>query len=236
MPKLRPVVYTVLATISLITLASTTHADQEQNRRIRLRYMTPSTFITVLRSFSAESPNLVPKGVTSLGPDDLNHGLLVKADEDGMAKLEELIRLMDVPNSSIRFVLRLMRTTDNPRSAPQVLATAVGETRNNNPRHMPVLAEGKFADLTVTPHVNGDGSISVAVEMDLSAWNGPTTAAEPGRGKYTTTTMIQNGETKFVTSFNQGTFTKPDRFAAQADTLWVDVTPTIVPALPATGR
>ncbi|WP_309708349.1 hypothetical protein [Armatimonas sp.] len=138
-----------------------------ETRILKFKYMQPMDFTLMLadanynytlKTFPAPKPktpsrSLIPSGVESLSPDNLAQELTVRAEPRAIAEIEALQRLLDV---KIR-ELGITFTVDSSKAATR--------TFNNAPTLLSVLAQGKAYALQVTPHLNGNNTVSLAISI-----------------------------------------------------------------------
>ncbi len=138
--------------------------------------LSPSGFVTnadgpaAVASDGTPLPSaaLLPPGIVSLAPDDDARVLRVQGTPEGIAALRNLVRLLDVPRAFVRLSVRLLRVQRG--GARQVLASAEATTGNSVP--VPVtlrIAEPSavVGDViaVISPRINGDGSVTLAVGL-----------------------------------------------------------------------
>ena len=136
---------------------------------------------------------LVPSGVVSLSPDNLKQELVVQAEPGALAELEAFLRLLDVKSKELVVTLLVGD------------AKATAQVENNQRVRLSALAAGKQYLLDVTPHINGDGSVSffvgIPIRDDLVVINWG--SAKAG---------VREGENEFAVTFRRVAFGEPISF------------------------
>jgi hypothetical protein len=190
MSRLRYALSVPLAALALVVAAPVAYAqaqtEGEKLTRIPLTHVKPSAVVAYLRDTTGENPGLLPEGITTLSPDEVNQGLLVKGSEGAVARMKEIAALLDVPATTVRLQVRLLKPTSSevhPTAEPEILAVASVQTTNNTTAPLSLLAGGMFVDLVLTPRVNGNGTIQVS-----------------GKASFTQTARDRNKERKRVSA------------------------------------
>jgi hypothetical protein len=138
-----------------------------ETRVLKFKYMLPMDFTLMLadanynntlKTLPAPKPkmpqrSLIPSGVESLSPDNLKQELTVRAELGAIAELEALQRLLDVKVRELSITL----TVDSSKATTRAF--------NNAPALLSALAQGKAYALQVTPHLNGNNTISLAISI-----------------------------------------------------------------------
>lgn len=225
MLKLRSATSALFVVGTLTLLAPTSYAQNGKSQaapvRIEITYIKPSAVIAYLRDKTGENKGLMPKGIDSLSPDDLNKNLLVTGSAESIARLQEIVRLLDIPTPTVHFLVRILRPTTsetNPVSPPAVVATASSEVQNNGTTPLTILISDISIDLSVTPHVNGDGTVLIS-----------------SRASFTQTTQSKLGDSKRVSTGSATKVVQPGR----GGILFGIVNTEIIPekqVLPGTGQ
>jgi ribosomal protein S8E len=168
----------------LIMLGDPTY-NPTYNPYLHFPYATPQT-----TAKKAPTRTLLPPQIESISPDNLRQELTVTGDSKALAELTELHRLLDIKHKELTLTL----TVDS--------AQATAQTQNNTPTLLSVLVRGKLYTVEVTPHVNGDGSISsnivLSTQEDLTVINWGTAKAgsgvAPDGSLATTFRRVKSGE------------------------------------------
>ncbi|WP_394796033.1 hypothetical protein [Armatimonas sp.] len=151
-----------------------------ETRIFKLKHIPPVAFVTILGdpTYNFQQPamwdakakqqtrTLLPSGLESLSPDNLKQELAAQGDPKALDELRELIRLLDTKARDVTLTL----SVDS--------STATVQATNNNSARLTVVSQGKLYSLDVTPHINGDGSVSLFVgvltseEASVIDWGG----------------------------------------------------------------
>ena len=148
----------------------------KSERSVVLRFIKPSEFMAQLAPGDrADRPviaSLVPIGITSLSPDDTKNSLTITGTPEAVRQIEEIVRLLDVKPREVRLQVRILRAPIMANIAPEaelpesrVVATADAVVRNNAPLNLHAVGEGQLFRVFVTPHINGDRSITLSAEL-----------------------------------------------------------------------
>ena len=108
---------------------------------------------------------MIPKGLTLLVPSDVESSLTVAGTPESISDLKTLLRLLDVQAKEVTAKVRLIRRTSESKEVLELAQFSLATT-NNNPSENPLFVEGKSRSLTLTPHINGDNTISWLVEVE----------------------------------------------------------------------
>ena len=124
------------------------------------------------RSDKRVAASLVPVGITSLSPDDTRNRLTVKGTPEAIKQIENIARLLDIKPRQVRLQVRILRapasasislTGELPES--RVVTTGEAVVRNNAPLNLNAVGDGQLFRVFVTPHINGDQTVSLSAEF-----------------------------------------------------------------------
>jgi hypothetical protein len=137
-----------------------------ETRVLKFNHMQPVDFLLMLAdpTYNPSQPpplassqpqkpkqTLIPPGLVSLSPDNLKQELTVLGDPSMIAELEALRRLLDVKVRELTLTLTVGESK------------AIVPLKNNIMKRITAIAQGKQYTLDVTPHLNGDGTVSFFV-------------------------------------------------------------------------
>ena len=131
------------------------------------RMATPGAFI--LRGTSILSPPApLPEGVDRMSLDDTAMTLTVRGTAGSIAEVRSLLRFLDVPPRAVRLQVRLLRfrfPAGGGTPGVEALSTVTTRATNTVPLPVSVVGERRAFQMRVQPHINGDGSVTVFLEM-----------------------------------------------------------------------
>jgi hypothetical protein len=138
-----------------------------------LRFVSPSEVVAALK---AAAPNSLPTGAADLTPNDRDNTLSVRGSDTAIAKVKELVALLDVAPRTVLVKLRLVRIwfVDDGKMQEYTLGAPLITARSNQPAAVSVSGRGGYA-VALTPRVNGDGSITLTTTLRLDVPVGGTT-------------------------------------------------------------
>jgi hypothetical protein len=136
-----------------------------RTQQLSLKYIKPSVIARTILGAKKEE-NLLPKGLTTLIPNDGDAYLAATGTSESIVELQGLLRLLDVPARKITVKTRLLRRPSEGTVA-QTLAAFSMTLENNNTELITLFIEEERVDLSITGHINGDSSISWLVLYDL---------------------------------------------------------------------
>lgn len=169
------------AAVSLLIVTTARPAFAGENAQgtvtetLRLKYIEPSHFITAvtgttLPSQDAPGQLVLPRGIERLIPDETARTVTVRGTPEGLSKLREMARFMDVAPRRVRLGLRLLRYT-YPAGGKDPIKEEIGalttNAANNTPVNLTAFGDGSLFRIEVTPHVNGDNSVSLRVKLSV---------------------------------------------------------------------
>lgn len=167
----------LLAAVLLIGVVAASARSAAVTETIPLKFAKPSdvvAFFTALREKggvgNAPSPSAVPESVEQMIPNDVDNTLIVRGDAQGVAQVRRLIAFLDVQPRAVRLDLRVLRYTFPANGgAPTVeeIAAPVTQTKNNLAADVAAVGARQTFKLRLTPHVNGDGSVTIAAELGM---------------------------------------------------------------------
>jgi|GEM_PF-2781942 hypothetical protein len=149
---------------------------------IEFTYLRPSAFVAMLVTPGVpvvpEKPDekelsrvaralwLLPEGVEKLSPDDIAGTLTVRGTTAAVDAMRSLVRLLDVASPRVRLNVRVLQDggDSTPGTAGSEVAAVTLETSNNAPVDTAAVGNGYAFQMRLTPHVNGDGSVTVSTQ------------------------------------------------------------------------
>ena len=134
-----------------------------RTERIALRFVRPSEIVAALRA-------VLPTGTAGLTPEDRDNTLSVRGTESGIARVKELVALLDVAPRIVQVKMRLVRIwfVDDGKMQEDVLGKPVITARSNQPAVISVSGRGGYT-VALTPRVNDDGAITLTTTLRFSA-------------------------------------------------------------------
>ena len=124
---------------------------------------------------------IVP-GLTRLSPDDDKGRILVQGSEKALTQLHEIAPLLDVEPRQVSLTARILRvpagtTVSIDPAAPRlrgiVVTTAQAKARNNERVTLYAVGDGKLFHVELTPHVNGDHTVSITMAVADGSQSAP---------------------------------------------------------------
>jgi hypothetical protein len=114
--------------------------------------------------------SVLPRGVERVIPDDRAMTLTVRGTAKAVAEVKQMIGLLDVTPRETLVKLRVVRVRFAPGGGreEETLGTPVVSTLNNKTARVAVSGGLQDWSVEVTPHINGDGSISLLAKLNLS--------------------------------------------------------------------
>ena len=185
------------------TPAAPPAASQTQSQTLILQHIKPSEFVRSLGQYG-----MATSGIVRMSPDDSKGRLLIQGTERDIAKIQEIVHLLDIKPRAAYFTVRLLRVAANAvvaegatRVRGEVVTTANTKGENNARLALYAVGDGKFFTISVTPHINGDGSVTISMQLSdtqTAENNGAETsaAANPPR---TQTRRTPNGSPVIAT-------------------------------------
>jgi hypothetical protein len=175
------------AIVPLVLLATTVglaipvNAVDTVSETIRFEYVTPSEALKSVSegggSTSSTSEAALPQGMKEITPNDGEKTLVLSGTPSAVAEMKTLLRLFDVKPRLVKVRTRLIEVqTSKDFSQRESVVQSFVFTRNNNLTTKKVfdLGESQDIQLVMTPHINGDDSISLAMEITLHKQSNPT--------------------------------------------------------------
>ena len=137
-----------------------------RTERIALRFVRPSEIVAALKAV----PTGLPTGTAGLTPEDRDNTLSVRGTESAIARVKELVALLDVAPRIVQVKMRLIRIwfVDDGKMQEDVLGKPVITARSNQPAVISVSGRGGYT-VALTPRVNGDGTITLTTTLRFSA-------------------------------------------------------------------
>ena len=199
----------------LATATATRDKDVESNT-FTLRWIKPSRFIANLAyPAGPEQPTgdtLMPAGLRRISSDDTTGRVFVQGTPEALAQIQEISRLLDVDPRRVRLSIRILRAPanqvtilgepDQKLRKGEVVSSAAALFQNNEANTLYAFGDGKLFRVPLTPHINGDYSVSVAIDLSslpASVFSVPSLAGikesktELPPQKHIMTRRVQNG-------------------------------------------
>ncbi|HVK06219.1 MAG TPA: secretin N-terminal domain-containing protein [Armatimonadaceae bacterium] len=189
MPQNRSSAALALATLALASFACVTPASaaprqqpsttagrvktdgNQRTETLDLTYVKPSEVVAALATGSKAgeggAPPLLPAGLSRVSPDDAAGTLTVRGSAASIDELREMTRLLDVAPRRVRLNVRILRGTFTGKAVEAVteVAAFTSEVTNNRAGESTAIGDGHIFRARLTPHVNGDGSVSLAASL-----------------------------------------------------------------------
>jgi hypothetical protein len=136
-----------------------------KTQQLSIKHVKPSFVVRQLFGTKKEE-NSLPKGLTTLVPNDGDGSLIVMGTPASIEELQTIVRLLDVQAKVVTAKMRLLQRTSSNKQA-SVLAEFSLNLANNATNEMNLLLESKRVFLSITAHLNGDNTISWLTEREL---------------------------------------------------------------------
>ena len=171
-PRFGSIALFALALTACACAAPVAHAQEAEPTRLPLTYLKPSEFIRLLvETGNGPGDTLVPAGVHTLSPDDVNNLLLVRASDADLKTLRTLIQLLDGPRVLVRVGVRVIRETPSANGkAPakrEVMATGYADIASAQTGELVMVVDGMVFRLGMTPRVLADGRVMLTANTQL---------------------------------------------------------------------
>lgn len=168
----------VASVANLLTASSALAGDGSEGtvtETLRLKHIAPSGFIFVMAgtntsSQGQEAEPLMPRGIERLMPDEAAWTLTVRGTPEGVNRLREMARLMDVASRRVLLPLRILRYTYSETvKAPAIeeVGALTANGTNNATLRLTAFGDGSLFNVEVTPHINGDDSVSIRAALSI---------------------------------------------------------------------
>jgi hypothetical protein len=154
---------------------------------IRLQNLTPSDFITqvstsrkVVSDGIERTESLLPRDIERIDTDDIAGTVTIHGSPDSVQKIQEFVGLLDVPAKRARLharIVRYRRADFSERGVPEVIALGSVATLNNRPASLTLFGAGRLFTARITPHINGDRSVSLVGSLSARMLSEPGTPA-----------------------------------------------------------
>ncbi|MGC4045433.1 MAG: hypothetical protein QM758_16705 [Armatimonas sp.] len=115
-----------------------------------LKYLTPAGVANML---SDDTKLMVPEGIESMTLELKKNSLTFSGTPEALEQMGNLLKLLDKPVRKVKVTLRIVQG--------QKQATTSTEAKNN--KRCQISEPGRY-DFTVMPHINGDDTVSLAIE------------------------------------------------------------------------
>lgn len=123
---------------------------------LRLRHISPREIALRLHTVDAI------EGIQTLQLDDERGRLAVSGSEDSMARIRQLVRLMDVPIVRLKVDVFRVRYTPGPKGLQRtVLSTARLRATGGQPEEVDLIAEGKSCRVALQFHRSSDDTLRI---------------------------------------------------------------------------
>lgn len=134
-------------TMAIIGLSLPAFAETQT---FALKYTTPAAVASML---SDDTKLMLPDGIDSMTLELKKSALTFAGTPEALEQVGSLLKLLDVPTKKVKVTLRIVQG--------QKQATVSTEAKNN--KRCQVADPGRY-EFTLMPHINGDGSVSLAIE------------------------------------------------------------------------
>ena len=180
--------FLILTALLLTASKAAFAAPQTWTVNLPLTNIRPSEFLTLVanswsrEAASARSTSVLPPGVESIVPNDPERRLNVRGTTAGLARMRELIRLMDVRPNTVRLNVRLVRLLPSGKEATRLDIVSSARTSVANDTTVPMAFHTASGDYlaVLKPRVHSDKSVTLAVELRSWEWSDATGAATTG--------------------------------------------------------
>lgn len=153
---------------ALAACAAMTGAGGSQPReeaRIKILNTTPDRILSIL---GGSQKNLIALSapLPTMRSDLKSNALIVSGTPEEIKDLREIIRLLDITPKRLRVSIRLYRVRQvNGRDVDELVAENVSVTANNAPAAIGVGDESWDQTISVTPRLNGEGSVTLRFDF-----------------------------------------------------------------------
>lgn len=153
----------LLVSMALLT-AITAPALAQKNEPVKLplTQMRPTELMQILAGMNDSI--LISGSIQTISPNDDKRYLLVEGTPEGVNRLREIIRLLDVSQKTLKLEARILLqnpTEGASKPMPAKVATAIMEIENNRLSDVVLVGQGRVFRFQMTPHMNGDGTVTL---------------------------------------------------------------------------
>ena len=209
---------------------------EQQRESLVLRWIKPSDFVRRLAEVTdADGKQTILAGFGRVAPDDARRRVVLQGTPRVMKNLHELVQLLDVEPKHAAFTLRVLRfpadkmVIYNPDDLPEqrvlrggeVVTTATAKTDNNVPVVVYAIGDGRLFHITVTPHINGDDTVTTSMELVEGSQVAANAAAD--KNAHTEARRAPKGERVIATKYPV--------FDGKNSKYYLEVTPVVRPRL-----
>ncbi len=157
---------------------------------LHFRWIKPSEFVASLtqprkEEDDAENSWTPYSGLQRVSPDDATNRVFVQGSGAAVKQIQELAQLVDVEPRRVYLTVRILRAPANqfaPFAEPDqklrkgtVISGAAAVFKNNEAITLHAVADGQPFHIPLTPHINGDDSVSLTVDVS----DAPVPLSEP---------------------------------------------------------
>ncbi|MBC7805549.1 MAG: hypothetical protein H7145_05305 [Akkermansiaceae bacterium] len=181
-------------------------------KKVALKYMVSSEAVRIIKETAApagadQSASKLPEGIAELTPDDAYNTVAVRGTPKAIQEVEAMIRLLDVKARLVRIELRLIeiRRADDGTRKETLLQSPIISTTNNTQAMVSFQTSGEARSGTkviVTPHLNGDDSITLRLSLARDSGSKESVAASQIN---TVTRLTRQGEWKTIRTLSLST-------------------------------
>jgi len=130
--------------------------EKEKRLDLRLRHISPREVALRLRSFEATV------GIETLHVDEDRSRLTVSGSDDSIARVRQLVQLIDVPQVNLKVELFRVRYTSGAKGLQRtVLSTARLRATADRSEEVDLIAEGKSCRVALRVHRRSDNTLHV---------------------------------------------------------------------------
>ena len=199
------------ASTDIVTPSAAQAAPQQPKivtETVRLQHIKAADFISLLRENSLltgkpdqNGMSLSEANIVSLKTDTKDNQLVFRGTASEIAALKQIVRLLDVEPRLVRIQARLIETNFDAQGklAQRVQRVTPITLKNNAPTPLSFPGFPVTINAQMTPHINGDSSISMTVTLQANR----SSRYEPGKVEFAgvTTTRYLASQDKALLRF-----------------------------------
>ena len=153
----------IIAFVAMMGAGGGKQATQET--RIRIQYSTPDRIVAILTP-GEKSEGFVAPPLPKMRAEARTNSVVVTGTQEEIKDLQQIIRMVDILPKRLRVGAWLYRVREqNGHEVSELLAQTTSITANNAPVSVGVGDESWDQTVTVTPRINGEGSVSLRLDF-----------------------------------------------------------------------
>lgn len=190
---------------------------------VQLRYLKPSAAARnlnqVLGGPSTSSGTFIHPGIADLTPNDGDSTLIIAGTSSAVGEVKTLLRLLDVRPRRVQVKTRLFEVRFPRVGVPRetLISSSTFTGNNNETVSLSVRSPSEPGmNIEVTPHINGDNSISLAAALRVRRFTSDapvrrieisgveTTFRIPAQGEWKSSATLVLGQERYTAAQNTG--------------------------------